>query len=447
MFKNKDLTIPRTFAYVYTIVQAALALIWMGGNIAVFYTEKLSLNYIEAAKTMVVDDYMGILYALFLSPIVFVTSNTAIIHAVVSFAQTILVLGSFLYLNSVLFKYRLGRRDRIVLSVFATTIPFVVQAECTVLPNALGLCLFVLFFANIHNLYNDPKIADFVLLLALCALITLLFADYYVVAVLMLVPVIGYMLINRKLTALLYTGSAVLVLTIMLFVSHGICTPESYGRVERSFLIYLNQRITMPHLGDGAGIIKEYCGLDNNDFFKAAINIPEKYFEDYLMTVKEACGGTIPSELLVSLMEKSILQRTRSVFMAIVKDIAFGALPVFSVIYIYLRHTTETVMSINIIRFLRELPTVSKAFLVLFETGFIMAGVIAFVDKLRQPEEIVEVKPEQVSLHYMIYVIIVFSVYFAFFSFYGFDYRNVLFAISTPAIIVFSKLLTKRNHR
>ena len=56
----------KLFIYLATIMQFVLGLLWLFKNLTVYTPDPISESYIQASKSLVVDDYMGILYATFL---------------------------------------------------------------------------------------------------------------------------------------------------------------------------------------------------------------------------------------------------------------------------------------------------------------------------------------------------------------------------------------------
>ena len=92
----------RLFIYFSAIVQLALGLFWLVKNLTVYNPDLMSESYIQASKSLVVDDYMGILYALFLRSVSFALRENGIgvslVYLLFSFLLTWLK-SSFLIMN------------------------------------------------------------------------------------------------------------------------------------------------------------------------------------------------------------------------------------------------------------------------------------------------------------------------------------------------------------
>lgn len=443
MFKEKQLTIGRTFAYLYTVVQGILALIWMCVNLFSYFPEKLSADYIESAATFVTDDYMGILYSLFLAPIVSIFSDVSSVHAVVAIIQTVAVFVSFVYLINTFAGNRLSRADRIMLSVMASTIPFVLQASFSILPNAFLLCTTLVFAAGLFNLAGAPTPKNAVVL-CICSLVAVLLSgDYAFILLILIIPTAVSAIKKRNTTALLSVGSAVVVLIFVYFISGLWTTIESYGRIERTLSVYIYQRCSWPYLFENLNYFNYYFGDSNYSGTSIAITIPEKFFRDYLLTLKNSNPEAYSSQALDLLSVASFKLRTREIVLTSFKDIMANAFPALSTMIYYLGKAPVSVLPNLLSRLLREAPIVSRIYICLFEGGSIVALLTAvvtggFVKKLREKAGI---------LLYSLLFVFVIAIYDAMFTLRAFDYRNALFAVSVPMIFIVAHLLGKENNR
>lgn len=443
MFKEKQLSIGRTFAYLYTLIQGILAIIWMSSNLFVYYPEKLSYDYIESAKTFVVDDYMGIMYSAFLAPIVAFAGNITVVHAVVSIIQTVAVYGAFAFFTKIFFENVLSKQDRFVASLAATTTPFIIHASFSIIPNALLLCATLVFVSLIKIASGRMTIKNGIALSLVSIAIGLLSKDYAVLALILLIPVTVIFIKKRNSTALLAIGSAVVVLILVYFCVGFWAVPESYGRVERSLGIYLYQRIAWPYLYDHLDVYSFFFGGEYFADTSVAITIPEKLFGDYFMTIKSANPDAFTDGFLRELAIRSLESRRRLVLTAILRDIAAYSLPSVATMVFYIKETSIHVLPNLLARFIRETSIVSKLYMCSFEIG----SIIAFIFTVFSKGFLKMIKRHFRYILYFAYIALLLSFYYAFVAVRGFDYRNTLFTVGVSMIAITACLLRKESER
>lgn len=437
MFK-KSISVTRTFAYLYIGLQTIFAVIWMCVNLIGYYPEKLSTDYIEAAANFVIDDYMGIMYALVLAPIVLITKNVYAIHAIISVLQTVLVFGSFLYFSDAFFQDEVKRIDRVILSLFAVTIPPVIQICFSVLPNALTLSLMLLLFAGAGKLAHSVSLRDGIVTVFAALFMALTLTDYAIMAGILIIPVIIYLVINKKTTALLFIGGAVVVLILGASINLLVTAPESYGRVERSVSVYVHQRLSWPNLFELLSEFKTRYGYDSYQTMNLAKTIPEKFFEEYLMGIKTNCPGALTDGTLLELSKKTFGARKTEVFSGILFDAFSYFLPLVSAVCIRVGNISDTLFPMLFSQFVKKAFGISGVYFWAFETASLISFVLASL-RIKKAAVKAKIKP----LLYLVFVFAATAIYYTFFGIRGYDYRNVPFALAIPSLLAFYTMIKK----
>ena len=128
-------------AFALASFQIILGIVWMCGNFFVMEKFGVSLQYIESAKTFVIDDYMGILYTLLIAGAQGIANIIPLpfyiwIYLVQLVACAFVFSGLIRLLLPTLSKKWVG-----FITVYLMTIPMIMQFILSVTPDALGLCL------------------------------------------------------------------------------------------------------------------------------------------------------------------------------------------------------------------------------------------------------------------------------------------------------------------
>lgn len=438
MYKKRIADISRLYVYIFSLVQGMLAIIWMGCNLGVYIPETLSENYLSAASTFVVDDYMGILYALFLAPFVAGIKNITVLHAVVSLVQVALVVAAVYYAVHELWGENLEKVDCLVLSVLVVSIPGVLHACFSFIPNALLFALLLIIFSSTFALISRKSVKSGMISIITCGTVSLLAPDYSVLIAIVMLPLLIYLLIKKDTTALFLEGGAVVVLILMGLLGHGLCTPESFGRVERSVLLYIHQRTSWPFISE----LKDYyrnLGVDNDLGITNAVNMYERFFEDYSLTPAKELGYSAMVPIYKQLIAEMWAMRPLYFAWEMVKDIIFNMFAPISVIVVVIKNISDTLIPMIASNFMMVAPGISGLLLYGFEgscVGIVTFGLLSYRkdDKIKWGMGVIA-----------IFIMLVISVYYSVFWFRGFDYRNTLFSTVLPLILLAGNILKKRD--
>ena len=130
-------------AIVLAVFQIILGAVWMCGNFFVMEKFGISLQYIESARTLVIDDYMGILYTLLIAGAQGIASVIPLPFYIWIY---LLQLAASIFVFSRLIRLLLPTLSKKwvgFITAYLMTIPMIMQFILSVTPDALGLCLAV----------------------------------------------------------------------------------------------------------------------------------------------------------------------------------------------------------------------------------------------------------------------------------------------------------------
>lgn len=237
------------FGYCAAVVQIVLGIVYMGSNFMTVPQFQETTRYLEMAKTLVIDEYSGMLYPLFLR----VCSQIPSIPFQIPIYVIQILLGLWAAYR---FAYVwLEQKSKAVLcSLAINTIPFLAQAHVTVLPNSLVCSFFLLFFSVLFEKSRKRmplSIMDMILCMSCYLLICQIGSAYFLPATGLLVWILClqcYEKVHKALTVgvTLLISVGVVISTTGLYQATQ--TQGAYGRIQHSFQSAFFQRVGMSTL-------------------------------------------------------------------------------------------------------------------------------------------------------------------------------------------------------
>lgn len=381
--------------YGVIIVQAIFSIVWIAFNICGVQDNFLSKNYISAADTLVVDDYMGILYAYIVK---------LLGHGTVLFVTQLLLLGA-----AALWTFGFSG------ALLVVTNPYILLCCFSVLPNSLLLaCLFVMIkgFRRLDKAYL--LVAELVAGIA----IGFLTPSYIVIyAVLAVGFTIAMLFKNRENALMIFLAALIAVVTCTLS-NKAICKVHAYERAAVS-TSYLNmQRFALHNVNSFSNDLMIYQKTDLENEMENAVRIPEKllYFGYRLETQKgfEAAWGFYDH------MVKTMLTHGMTAFKPAVIDVAEYFFAPFVLPAAYLTQKQGPVIGKTLSLIIDKNYMIFKVF-VWFSliSGAILSafGIIRCIKKNRG------------YIVLLFFASLVTSLYASYFCLQGFDVRNVCFVM------------------
>lgn len=403
-----DITL-RYLLKILTVIQTAFAVVWIFGNIGGFQEDYLALNYCNAAGSLVVDDYMGILYAIFVR--IFGRHWALyIVQTGIVFYSAYLMSGSFW------------------VGAFVTTNPCVLQSTFTVLPNSLILSMLFFFLFLFTKRCRRSTGEKAIIAGGIALAMGLMDPDWgYLIIGLSIIPFILAFFVKKMKKARGILFIAMLAAVICIPVNNRIATPGSYGRVERTVDYCAFQRIVWPDLFRYKYVTDEYYG-ELGEEMSHAIKIPER-------VAMEFANGIInyTDEKTLHFFYKYAIDDTLSKGMkyyapSIVEDYVYYLFSPFSILKVFINKDSGTLIQSELSRFMFEMPAFSQMYFVfsilscsLLALCWVVYAVIGAIKKWHIFDNGV--------LLITIYLMLFISAYETLFATRGFSYRNALFMI------------------
>ena len=428
-------TVIKYFAYAAIAVEAVFAAFWLFKNIGVLQSDYVAHTYILAADSFVVDDSMGILYAL----IVRVLGHGAVLQIVQVVIGTLAVL---FFATSLLEK-----SAAVVLTGFVALNPIVLQAETAVAPGALVLACVLIAIGSVVRSKGNTKWYAGLFVSALLA--GFLNPDYaYLFAVGGFVCFICKCVVRKRFEVVLLVLVAISVI-MPVFVNRAIGDDRAYGRVHRSAEYLVMQRLAwsrMTEYGELAQAWLEYYAggpdAEYNLWLADADKVPEDLSLEFANRFEEAVGVENARDYYKTVSQYAWGKGLGYWAHDWVRDeLLYLAAPA-SAAYAYLAKITDTSV-VNGLNFMfRESPTIFKIYF-LFASAALVVLIVLYICKcFIKPDGGRRVigLPVAVSI---LAIIVLLSLYASLICVREFDYRNVLFmVVGWPAAVM---ALTERR--
>lgn len=402
--------------FMITAVQIVFAVIWLFYNIGEYREEYLSGNYILAASSLVVDDYMGILYALIVR---------FLGHGILLYVFQIVVV----FLATLLLPID-DRLLHLALAVNIVTNPFILQSECTVRPEALLMAAMIALVAFLIRGENIGAVIS-------CLLMTLLNPDYLIVLAFVLIPILIFRFIKKQKYTINLVVGIIVAAILGLIINNSATDVYAYGNVEKSFNFLCMQRFAGREVSISSDIIETCYNIDLSYEMRQAEKVPEKLGLEFASKF-EAHAGKENAEAIYAVIYKNALAKgPRHYLPDMIKDYFLYLFTPISTGYVWVNNVTGTLIFNPIRLFVREAYSLFEIYLLF---GAVSAFVLLFaslyllVRKLLNKSGNTYVKPVCIVL----LIGFVLPAYGVFGCLRGFDYRNTLFNVAMwPILYVF----------
>ncbi len=246
------------FLFIGISVQIVLGICWMIRSFGIFPEFGDSYLWLQAADTLVCDDYMGIGYPLFLMLAKGIEAVSSIPYTF--FVYTVQIL--FAFYSGVVFLRSFGGSVKPWFlywgSLGMLTYPFAMQCHLAVLPNSLGYSCLLMELAVLVKLLRRDVTAEKMPLRQFCfagiwwALSTVFVAENRYLGLVPLIVVWILHLIRIKQFGRQRAGRELLLLAAMAGILFTLVplwqTPGSYGKAENTVSAAMMRRFTWTHM-------------------------------------------------------------------------------------------------------------------------------------------------------------------------------------------------------
>lgn len=283
--------------YFAIALQSVPAVVWIVKNIALFNGDFLAQNYIKAADTLVVDEYMGIFYALLIR---------------------LLGHGWLLYLIQLaivaFFAWFMG--GTLCLGLVVTN-PVVLQSCFSCLPDALVLAC-VLAIVGIIKRCRKWSVLLWIAIPEVS--LGLLNPDYVWIGAIVMMGIVIYKLFERQRSSFILLAVTIFSFAVSFGINSMVTDSGAYGRAEKSVEFLLVQRLNWPNIQGEVFSLHFYQKLDFGEESVDASRTAEKFSTIWAYNLEKRLGKE-NADAYYTYMYKSALQHgVKAVLAPIIKD-------------------------------------------------------------------------------------------------------------------------------
>lgn len=351
------------------IIQIIFGVVYVGANLFSKQMLQGSKEYFEISKTLVTDEYIGILYPLLLR-IPFVS----LIYIIQLAAAGIAV---FLFFRQLL-QNKKSVKDVVIPTLFIMTIPMLLQLHMTLLPNSLALTtmvLFITFWLKEDGWKNSLAMGILLIVAALLVPDTL-----FMTLVLSLIKILQN-LYRKKIE---WKSWLLIFISVILAVSIGTATqtPGSRGRIQKTFWAAMFQRTVSEYFSQSFMVwdVRVQQTFTIEEFMECAKR------SDNMMYVagpklEEKWGKATANELYKKMTLDCTRIRTRQVVTRIRDDMIDSVLMPFSVLW-QKNAVRRSATGFNYDGFRQNLPKMSTFYFyygIYAEILLVITGVIRYI--------------------------------------------------------------------
>ena len=426
------------FAIAAIAIEAAFAAFWLFKNLGVLQSDFVAHTYILAADSLVVDDSMGILYAL----LVRVLGHGVILQLF----QIAAVTASIFYFSLGIFEKKAG----LIIALLTTFNPLILQAETAISPNALVLaCVLTVIVSLADKSVGKGRIAT-----AFCATLAAGFLnpDY---AYLFLVAEVLFIVIRciaRKKFEILLFVACIIAFAAPVVTNNIIQDDYAYGRVHRTASFLELQRLAWPRMHDYPDSVKfivnynlqedtsEYT--DYFGFLKEADKVPENMAMHFAYNFEHMIGAEAARNGYKEMVGITFSKGPRYWAPAILRDEILYLFSPISSAAVLIRHTPDTSVFSGLKLLFNGSPVVFKAY-VIFSSVAAFLITLMYIAQFIGERVFGKKAPGSTMAIWLFGIIVLLSLYATLVCVREYDYRNALFmVVGWPAAAM---VLTERR--
>lgn len=387
-----------------TLIQSVLALIWLSKNLFIFHNDFYEECYIKAAGTFMVDDNLGILYAIFVR----LFGHRYFLY----FAQMIAVFFSAYTLT-----------ESKLTAIFILTNPLVIESTVMVRPEAFVLSAILLLIWSLGKLYRTGAFRYLFWALGMGISLGFLQPGYAYLTLIALIPIATLFIIRRKSGGILLTLGMCLVFAVTLKVNDMISKPNAYGGVEHTYSLLKMERLMQKDANKLSEWMLEYFGEDFDGAAQEADMIPEMYEYSFASKLEEVAGTENANAFYDYMSEVSLSRGLGFWLKPMIKDFMYYLFTPFSIIYVYVTGQSDTLLFTPLTIFTSEFPKLSYFYFFFGVLALIMITVLGLVRIIKKRTWPVYL---YVSGFLALYAMLVCT--------RGYDFRNTLFIAIAGAL-------------
>lgn len=389
-------------------IQAVPAVVWIIKNITGLNNDFMAVNYISAADTLVVDEYMGILYAV----VIRLLGHGWILYLIQ------LALVAF-------FAWFMGGIGCLGLVV---TNPFVLQSCFSCLPNALILACLMAMVGIVKKYRKWTKLLWIVVPEVALGLLN---PDYAWLCIFIMTGIVAYKLWGRQRSGYLFLAAIAFSFLVSLGINNAVTVSGSYGRGHKSVQFLMMQRLNWPDIQSDYIALEQYHGLDFRTEGLNASRTAEKLSTEWAFELEKSLGEEVADDYYTYMYESALSHGPKSVLLPIIKDEAEYFFAPLGCLFLTVTGDAAPALAKEIFLLEKEgynLFSLWVAFSLVISSVFGIVGVIKQFKECKK------------NLFAFLWIAFFCSLYATLVCVRGFDYRNVLAVmVGWPLLILSEK--------
>ncbi|MBP5152803.1 MAG: hypothetical protein ILP13_07830 [Lachnospiraceae bacterium] len=353
-------------AYIFcvlTALQILFGVLWAVSNAGVYRPVFLSGDYLAAARTFVVDEYMGFLYALLAGlPLILleVLQIAAVVAAGIFFCRTFGV--SYVFAG------------------YIVSCPFVLNACFEISPGILLLSLLLVTLCFIRKC-GSGKLRYPILVGVMLLTAGLLEPFALVYGALGLITTALVFLFKKKKGSVTLLCCVLAALAVGLISEKAICRPGAYGRVEASFEYLVFQRVTWPKTDDFGFFLPDDLEQELMEKNKESNLVPERMLKGLGPVWNSFLGESAGKREYLSYSLTVLKSGTKERILSLAAHFAMILFMPVSFFYVLAFGARDTVVPRFLIDLSGRAPVISELYLALFLAGFLSRVVYGLIQR------------------------------------------------------------------
>lgn len=423
MSKEKSDFLPVTIKYCFrivTVIQLIFGVFWIAGNITGYQHDFMANCYVSASETLVVDDYMGILYAV---------------------CVRILGHGALLYISQLALTALsawLLFRD-LWITGFIVSFPFVLQCDFLVSPAGLTFACILTGAYAFKRFYGSGKYRYGFLAVSLAIVSALLNPDYAFLAPVLCAPVCIVFAFKKRYRSLIILAMIIIGTFCASDYNARISDTYAYGSGAKTLSFLKMERLLQNDFRKHAQTVRQCFAVELQGEMENSDLIPEMLRIDFAPKFEAATPLETAVVFYDYISDNARSRGLRYYGVPIARDIAYYAVSPFSALYVYSMGKSDTVMYSAFADFVKNMSGMSY-FYMLF--SLIASSLLALLSLVLLIYNLIYWR-SRVNFGFLacgLFVLAVLVLYDVLICPRGYDYRNALYvSIFWPLLFAFAE--------
>lgn len=419
------------FALGVIVLQSVFAALWIASNFGIMPEEHMASDYLKAAETFIVDDYMSILYALILRAIRLLAGAGKALFGVLLILQILAV-----FFSVWAFPWKI--RTKVLAGLFLVTNPLILASEGSASVSAFTFAACLATAGFIASCMRELK-KQYLVGFGISVLLTLLFSPdllWFEAAILIPVAFVLFGIHGKKnfTGIIIWLAAAILSMVINMVVP----APGTYGRATKSAELFLLQYYPGEDMYFYDGVLKDYHGYES-DWVITKLHAYDELLIYNLASYVETKLGAEDAKIIYRYLIGQYWERGKSnVIIKGLTEVGRYAFPLLAIPIIYENFSEGTHLAWVASNFSVCSPEISELYLYFGIVSSFLLSLFGITDGLLSANH-----EKRKLIVWSLFVVICLGFYCTFCNLKGFDYRLCPIACSAFSLIMLMECFEK----